>query len=136
MQQEAEYNACMTFCLDEHNFSYCNPICDGSASSAGTVGESGDTGGKESAVPAYTASSCGTDERTETAIWVSLMDKLGPSMMTIDPISATSKPRDDDCNNLEISFKKYGSDECYIVTIIVNDACQIFVMEEFECTQP
>ena len=124
----ADYSACMTFCLDEHNFSYCHPICDGSASSAGTVGETGDTGGTESVAPLFTAESCGTLDERERAISLWVKEKFGPVVMM-------SGPLDDDVS-FALDFFLYEDgefkDRC-IGIVTFDDACRMFETEQFEC---
>ena len=125
----ADYNACMTFCLDEHNFSYCHPICDGSASSAGTVGDTGNTGDTESVAPLFTAESCGTLDERERAISLWVKEKYGPVVMM-------SGPLDDDVS-FELDFFLYEDgefkDRC-IGIVTFDDACRMFETEKFECT--
>ena len=120
----ADYSACMTFCLDEHNFSYCHPICDGSA---GTVGEAGDVGATESVVP--TSRYCGTSDEMRAAIRVWLAERYEPTVIATMPFVS-------DPNVFEVGFTPYegGENADYCQGMMTfDDACQVVVMEDFEC---
>ena len=121
------YDTCMTFCLDEHSFSYCHPVCDGSAGNAGTVGETDNTGGTESAVP--TSRYCGTLEDRRTVIRAWIKENYGPW-------AGFNVPINDDLQVFEVDFSPYEDGEYtdFCIGIVTfDDACQVAVMGEIEC---
>ena len=122
----ADYDACMTFCLDEHRFSYCHPICDGSASNAGTAGDTGNAGGTVPVVPLFTAEKCRTLDERDTAIgrWIT---------QTYGIVSIGIRVLDDEAYVLEVRFATVdGTEDCTgIVTF--DDACRVFETQKIEC---
>ena len=119
----ADYDACMTFCLDEHSFSYCHPVCDGSAGNAGTAGDTGDAGGTESVVP--TSRYCGTFDERKKAIRVWVKETYGRVFMM-------SMPAADNENVFAVDFSVYENGEYtdrYNGILVFDDACQVAVME-------
>ena len=123
----ADYNACMTFCLDEHSFSYCHPICVGSASSAGTTGDTGSTGGTESAVPLFTAEKCRTFEEKDWALSNWFAETYGIGSGGQDTI-------DDELDVWKLLWSRYGTDDVCTGIVTFNDACQVFETEKIECS--
>ena len=135
----ADYSACMTFCLDEHNFSYCHPICDGRASNAGTTGDAGDTDGMESIAP--DTAPCGTVDEQHDVIWMWLTKIYGPVFMAVIPVDPEEDRRffskeDGGASktDLNVSFSKYNTNERCTVTLRIDDACRYMVTEKAECT--
>ena len=123
----ADYDACMTFCLDEHSFSYCHPICDGSASNAGTVGETGDTGSTESAVPLFTAEKCRTPGERDTAFttWI---------WQTYDTSAVAYSSLDDEGYVFGFDFYLDGTDDNCTGSVTFDHACRVFETEKIECS--
>ena len=103
----ADYSTCMTFCLDEHNFSYCHPVCEGNASAP---------------TAADNCYSHTTDQKHDSVLdWIA---------QHYDWLGAATSPIDDE-GLFEVDIAVYPDDYCR-VRVMVDDGCGVSVVEVVE----